>query len=308
MNQRKNNNNRIAIKVHRIKKNFGNITAINDISFELKSGEIFGLLGPNGAGKSTTLAVITGLVNPDKGKVEIFCYDVKKNYIKASENLGVLVEVPGFYNYLSGYDNLRLFSRVKYVTKKEIHSVLEKLGLITWSDVKVKNYSHGMKKRLGIACALLGNPRALILDEPTSGLDPSGTKMILDLICSLSKNEKISVLMSSNLLHDIESICDRALLISKGKKIFCEEVSELIKPIENSFIIQVEPLNKALSYLKQIESVKKTEKINSNTLKLVLSNSSSAELNKHLVEKGFNIFSIYAAKRTLKDLFLEYES
>jgi ABC-type multidrug transport system ATPase subunit len=296
---------RVVLQVKNIKKNFQDITAVDNLSFDLISGEIFGLLGPNGAGKSTTLAILTGLVKADEGEVKIFSYDLKKSFIKAVKNMGVLVEVPSFYGYLSGFENLKLLSRIKMVKKGEIYATLEKLGMANWAKTKVKNYSSGMKKRLGIACALLGNPKILILDEPTSGLDPKGRQITLDLIKSLSKNESKSVIISSNLLHDIEAICDRALLIDKGKAIFCEQVDKLLKPIENSYTFQIEPFNKAYSTLKSFKGIKKLVKLSSNTVKVVLSNSSSGELNQYLVEKGYKVYEIKMSKRTLQELFLE---
>jgi len=300
--------NNIVIEVDNIKKNFGKIKAIDDLSFEVESGEIFGLMGPNGAGKSTTLGIITGLVKPDKGKVEIFGYDIRKNYIKAIENLGILVETPGYYNYLSGSDNLKLFSRTKKVNKIDIYEALKKVELISRANHKVKSYSLGMKKRLGIAYALLGNPKMLILDEPTTGLDAKGSKMILDLISILSKKEKISVLISSNLLHDIETICDRVLLIDNGKMIFCEPVSQLLEPKEGTFVIEVTPINDAISAIKQLRGVKQVEVLNSNSLKVVVSNITSAELNRYLVEKGYDVLKILPVKRTLQEIFLELKS
>jgi ABC-2 type transport system ATP-binding protein len=299
------NDTPIVLQAKNIKKKFKNITAVDNLSFELRSEEIFGILGPNGAGKSTTLAILTGLVRADEGDVKIFSYDLIKNFVKAAKNLGVLVEVPSFYDYLSGLDNLKLFSRVKNVTKKEIYLALEKLEMTRWAKTKVKAYSSGMKKRLGIACALLGNPKILILDEPTSGLDPKGRQIILDLIKSISKNENKSVIISSNLLHDIEDICDRALLIDNGKAIFCEQVDELLKPIENSYTFRVEPLDKAYSAIKCFRGIERVEKLSSNTVKVVLSNTSSAELNKYLVGKGYNVYEINPAKLTLQKLFLE---
>jgi len=293
------------IQLQNINKSFGCIKAVNGLSFEVYEGEIFGILGLNGAGKSTTLAIITGLVKPDSGDVTIFGYNLKKNFIKAVENLGVLVETPGFYDYLTGYGNLKLFNRFRKVDKKKIEAALEQVGLIEHASRKVKGYSLGMRRRLGLANALLSNPKILILDEPTNGLDQKAVKMILDLIRELSEREKISVLISSNLLQDIEAICDRVLLLDRGEKLFCESVSDLVKPIKNSFTIKVTPTNEAFSFLKKISRVKKVDLIDSNLIKVMLSNISSGELNKFLIENGYNVLEITPVKKTLQDLFLE---
>jgi len=300
--------NNVVLKVNKIKKNFGKIKAIDDLSFEVKSGEVFGLLGPNGAGKSTTLGIITGLIRPDKGSVEIFGCDIGKNFIKAIRNLGISVENPSFYDYLSGIDNLNLFNRTKKVKKTDIYEALEKVELIKQANQKAKSYSLGMRRRLSIASALLSNPKMLILDEPTNGLDPKGAKTILDLISNLAKTEEISVLISSNLLHDIETICDRVLLIDNGKMIFCELVSKLLKPKEDVLIIDVIPINDAFSAIKQLRGVNQVEILNSNSLKVVLTSINSAKLNRYLVEKGYDVLRILPVKRTLQEIFLELKA
>jgi len=300
--------NNMVLKVNKIKKNFGKIKAIDDLSFEVKSGEVFGLLGPNGAGKSTTLGIITGLIRPDKGSVEIFGCDIGKNFIKAIRNLGISVENPSFYDYLSGIDNLNLFNRTKKVKKTDIYEALEKVELIKQANQKAKSYSLGMRRRLSIASALLSNPKMLILDEPTNGLDPKGAKTILDLISNLAKTEEISVLISSNLLHDIETICDRVLLIDNGKMIFCELVSKLLKPKEDVLIIDVIPINDAFSAIKQLRGVNQVEILNSNSLKVVLTSINSAKLNRYLVEKGYDVLRILPVKRTLQEIFLELKA
>lgn len=300
--------NNVVLKVNKIKKNFGKIKAIDDLSFEVKSGEVFGLLGPNGAGKSTTLGIITGLIRPDKGSVEIFGCDIGKNFIKAIRNLGISVENPSFYDYLSGIDNLNLFNRTKKAKKTDIYEALEKVELIKQANQKAKSYSLGMRRRLSIASALLSNPKMLILDEPTNGLDPKGAKTILDLISNLSRTEGISVLISSNLLHDIETICDRILLIDNGKMIFCELVSKLLKPKEDVLIIDVIPINDAFSAIKQLRGVNQVEILNSNSLKVVLTSINSAKLNRYLVEKGYDVLRILPVKRTLQEIFLELKA
>ena len=300
--------NNVVLKVNKIKKNFGKIKAIDDLSFEVKSGEVFGLLGPNGAGKSTTLGIITGLIRPDKGSVEIFGCDIRKNFIKAIRNLGISVENPSFYDYLSGIDNLNLFNRTKKAKKTDIYEALEKVELIKQANQKAKSYSLGMRRRLSIASALLSNPKMLILDEPTNGLDPKGAKIILDLISNLSRTEGISVLISSNLLHDIETICDRVLLIDNGKMIFCELVSKLLKPKEDVLIIDVIPINDAFSAIKQLRGVNQVEILNSNSLKVVLTSINSAKLNRYLIEKGYDVLRILPVKRTLQEIFLELKA
>lgn len=294
-----------VLKVDNLKKSFGKNIAVDGVSFEVYEGEIFGILGPNGAGKSTTLSIITGLVKPDSGDVTIFGTGIKKNFVAAIKNLGILVENPGFYNHLTAHDNLVLFTRLREVEKNEITSTLEELGLGEHAKRKVKDYSLGMKRRLGLANALLGRPKILVLDEPTNGLDQKGVKRVLDVIFALSKREKISVVFASNLLHDIEAICDRALLIDKGRGIFCKPINELIEPAEKSFKIKVIPTEGAIDFLKQIDGIRDIELIESNVIKVVVSNNCSSEVNRVLVEKGYDVFEISPVRRTLRELFLE---
>jgi len=294
-----------VLSVDSLSKSFGQVRAVDRISFEVQEGEIFGILGPNGAGKSTTLAMITGLVRPDMGVIRLHGFDLRKNPREAKKNLGVLNEVPGFYNHLSAADNLRLFGRFRDSTPIEIRVGLEKVGLSAQRNNKVRTFSQGMRKRLGLANALLGCPKILILDEPTNDLDPKGTKVILDLIKSLSTEKKISVVISSNLLNDIEAVCDRALLIDKGRVLFCESVRDLLKPGENTYLLKVKPLDKALVTLRSLDGVKSADYADEGSLSIILSGLTAAELNRQLVNCGYDICEFSPIKKTLQELFLQ---
>lgn len=288
-----------------LEKSFKEVRAVKGISFEVREGEIFGILGPNGAGKSTTLAMITGLVRADRGSIRILGFDIKKNYKEAVENVGVLVENPGFYGHLSAFDNLHLFGRFKGCSPTEIDLILAKVGLEAYSKKKVRTYSQGMRKRLAIANSLLGRPKLLVLDEPTSGLDPRGAKTILDLIESLSAEKKISVVISSNLLDDIEAICDRTLIINEGRAVVCKPVRELVRPDESSYLLRVEPAERALSVITSLPGVKSAERADEGDIRIVLSGLSPAELNRRLVDRGLDVYEMKPVKKTLKELFLQ---
>lgn len=293
------------LTVDNLRKRFGKILAVDGVSFDVKEGEIFGILGPNGAGKSTILAMITGLVWANEGTVRLHGFEIRKNYREAVKNLGVLLENPGFYWHLSAFDNLWLFGRFKESSPAEIHGVLDKVGLGAHSKTKVKSFSQGMRKRLGLANALLGDPGLLILDEPTNSLDPKGAKIILDLIKSLSTEKNISIVISSNLLYDIEAVCDRALLIDKGRIVFCESVRDLLLSGEASYIIRIEPIEKARLMLLALNGVKSVEYIDDESLRIALVGLSPAELNRQLVEQGFNVSELNPVKQTLQELFLQ---
>jgi len=291
-----------------LQKKFGDVRAVDGISFEVWEGEIFGILGPNGAGKSTTLAMITGLVKADTGTIKLLGYDLKRNYKEAVKDLGVLVENPGFYGHLSAFDNLRLFGRFREHSPAEVHRVLGTVGLEACTEKKVRTFSQGMRKRLGLANALLGRPKLLILDEPTNGLDPKGTKTILDLIKSLSVRNKVSIVISSNLLDDIETVCVRTLIINEGKTFLCKAVRDLLAPGHDTYRIKVEPGEKALSVIRAVSGVKSAESVDEGYLRIVLSGLSPAELNRRLIAQGLDVFELNPIKKSLKELFIQLKN
>lgn len=294
--------------VENLQKKFGDVLAVNAISFEVQEGEIFGILGPNGAGKSTTLSIITGLIKAEKGTVTIGGHDLRENYKKAAANLGVLIENPGFYGHLSAFRNLNILGRFRERTPDKIFNILEKVGLAAYAGKKVKTFSQGMRKRLGLANALLGRPRLLILDEPTSGLDPRGTKDILDLIKGLAAANKTSVVISSNRLDDIETVCDRTLIIKEGRPLLCKPVKDLLGFGDQRYMIRVEPLEKALSVVKFMSGVKLAQRADERVLYVVLSGLSPAELNRDLISQGFDVYELMPIIKTLKELFFELNS
>jgi ABC-2 type transport system ATP-binding protein len=295
---------RIVLKANGLIKRFGKVLAVDGLSFEVQEGEVFGILGPNGAGKSTTLAIITGLVKADTGTIQLLGFNLKRNYKEAVKDLGVLVENPGFYGHLSAFKNLRLFGRFRERSRAEVQRVLGTVGLEAYAQKKVRTFSQGMRKRLGLANALLGRPKLLILDEPTNGLDPKGTKTILDLIKSLSVINKVSIVISSNLVDDIERICDRALIINEGKTLACKAVRDLLAPGPDTYRIKVEPAEKALAVIRAVPGVKSAESADEGYLRIVLSGLSPAELNRCLVTQGVDVFELSPIRKSLRELLV----
>ncbi len=189
-----------AIRTEGLTKHYGEFAAVEDVSLEVRPGEIFGFLGPNGAGKTTTIRMLLGLVAPTAGRALLFGKDVAREFKVAIANVGAFVEGPAFYSFLSGRRNLRLFGKLSGgVSEARIDEVLEWTGLTAPADSRVSKYSHGMRQRLGIALALLEEPRLLILDEPTNGLDPQGTREIRELMRRLCSEFETSILVSSHL-------------------------------------------------------------------------------------------------------------
>ena len=206
------------LRIENLNKSFGKKKILKNVSFNVNEGDILGFIGPNGAGKTTTIKMILGLQSINSGTVTINGYDIKKNFEKAIEKVGTIVENPDLYMYLSGYDNLKLISNLyKNVDKKRIDEVIKIVKLETRINDKVSKYSLGMRQRLGIAQALLHKPNLLILDEPTNGLDPEGIKELRDIIKRLATKEKVGVVISSHNLSELESFCNKIVIIKNGE-------------------------------------------------------------------------------------------
>jgi ABC-2 type transport system ATP-binding protein len=220
---------RPILKTENLKKKIGSRTIVSDISLELSEGEIFGFLGPNGAGKTTTIKMITGLSRITGGNIYIDGHSVKSEYKAAMRHMGCIVENPEMYKYMSGYDNLKLFARMYgKADKKRLYELAGTVGLENAIKDKVKTYSLGMKQRLGIAQALLSNPKLLVLDEPTNGLDPAGIKEVRELLKALAKEQKLTVFVSSHILAEMQQMCDRVSIINKGRIVTTKPVGELV--------------------------------------------------------------------------------
>jgi ABC-2 type transport system ATP-binding protein len=202
-------------------KSFGGKPALTDVSFNVKRGEIYGMLGHNGAGKSTSLGIILGMVMPDAGDVTIGGISVLKNRSQALAKVGAVFEAPAFYEYLSGWENLKiLMSYSNGFDPRAAREVIEQVGLSKRVHSKVRTYSHGMRQRLALAQALLPEPEVLLLDEPTDGLDPEGIKWFRDFILNLRKERGMTVLFNSHLLAEVELMCDRVAILREGKRVF----------------------------------------------------------------------------------------
>ncbi len=215
------------VKVSHLSKKFRGKTVVDDLSFTVNEGDVYGFLGQNGAGKSTTIRMLLTLIRPSSGEIELFGMNLHNERKKILQQIGAVIEKPDLYKYLTGYENLSLFARMSGMRadKKDLIRQLEMVGIADRANDKVRTYSQGMKQRLGIAVALIHNPRLIILDEPTNGLDPQGIADMRNLILHLSRHLKKTIIVSSHLLHEIEQISTRMLIIDKGKKMVEGEVS-----------------------------------------------------------------------------------
>ena len=221
--------NRVVLSVENLTKRYNERYAVNNISFTLYEGQIFGFLGATGAGKSTTIKMLTGLTSITSGNAYINGYSVKTNFEKAISNVGAIIEIPQFYPYLSGYNNLKFFARLSphKVSDSRIMEVANLVGLGQRIKDRVSNYSLGMKQRLGVAQALLHNPKILILDEPTNGLDANGIREFRILLKTLALRENICILISSHILAEMENLCDMIAIIDKGQIIEFKTLDEI---------------------------------------------------------------------------------
>lgn len=239
----------ITMEVRGLRKKIGNKDIIRGIDFTLKRGEVFGFLGPNGSGKTTTIRMLVGLIHPTAGSIKVCGYDLQKDFNQAISKLGCIVENPELYSFLSGWDNLKYFARmIKGVDDRRLREVIELVGLQARIQDRVKTYSLGMRQRLGIAQALLSRPQVLILDEPTNGLDPAGIREMREFIRKLAEEEGLTVFVSSHLLSEIQLMCDRVAIISKGQVIHVTEVAQLLSQNEKMYW-RLEPLDKGREVL-----------------------------------------------------------
>lgn len=292
----------VTLSVDRLKKTIRKKEIIKGLSFELQKGEVFGFLGPNGAGKTTTIRMLVGLIKPTSGHISICGYDLEKHFTKAIRNIGCIVENPELYSYLSGRENLEYFRRmIPGVTKGRIDEVVHLVRLEHRIDDRVSTYSLGMRQRLGIAQALLSSPKVLILDEPTNGLDPMGIREMREFIRFLAEKEGLTVLVSSHLLSEIQLMCDRVAIMSKGTILRIDSVESLLTERER-VIWHAAPINKARDILsEQTEILAEKD----GTLVTINDETLIPLWNKRLVEEGINVKGIEVKLPALEDLFIE---
>ena len=232
-------------------KKFSDFTAVNNLTFNVNKGDIYGFLGPNGAGKSTSLRMVLGLIHPTSGTVMVNNQTVNKTNRKYLSSIGALIERPDFYTNLSAYDNLKILAKLSNLRdKKRINEVLEEVGLIKKANVKVGSFSQGMKQRLGIAQALLHQPELIILDEPSNGLDPQGQIDMRKLIQRINSDLGITIIISSHILSEIEQIANRMIVINNGEKIVEGNVTQLMNSEQMKVRIKVNQLNSLKELLK----------------------------------------------------------
>ncbi len=281
------------LEVKNLTKEIGKKKILDDISFNIDKGCIFGIVGVNGAGKSTLLKTIVGLYKPTKGSIKINGYDNVKQYEKAMESVGSVIETPAMYNYLTGEENLEVFKMMfKGVDTEKVREIVKLVSLEGSVYKKLKKYSLGMRQRLGLATALMNNPKLLILDEPTNGLDPLGIKDLREFLSTLKNT---TIIISSHILSEIEALCDKVMFLDKGRVV---EIKELNKNEVKKKLIKFDVDNYRLAY-----SILSEYDI-SRDLKIEIEENEIPILNRELVNSGINVYRICESSSNLESEFL----
>ncbi|MBG9793340.1 ABC transporter ATP-binding protein [Paenibacillus dendritiformis] len=297
-----------VVELEGVTKKIRGKTIIDNLSFRVRRGEVYGFLGPNGAGKTTTIRMIVGLMSMTSGRIRIEGHDIRTDRAKAMTHVGAVVENPELYKFMSGRKNLLHFARLsgKSISEERIEEIVRLVELENAIDKKVKNYSLGMRQRLGIAQALLHDPSILILDEPTNGLDPAGIRQLRDYLRRLAREEKISILVSSHLLSEIELMCDRVVIIQNGKFVGERELNPSADAAEArpaTIYLEVDRAEEALQALAAADWQAARDEARSGITVNVMRNEIPKVVEK-LVHAGIAIYEVRTSAPTLEDTFL----
>ena len=289
------------LSISNLTKKYGSITAVDNLSFTIEKGNVYGILGPNGSGKSTTLGIVLNVVNKTNG--EFHWFRGSETTHQALKKVGAIIERPNFYPYMTAAENLKLVCKIKEVSSGKIDEKLEVVGLLDRKNSKFKTFSLGMKQRLAIASSLLNDPEILILDEPTNGLDPQGIHQIREIIKKIA-SEGTTILLASHLLDEVEKVCTHVVILQKGRSLYTGSV-ENMNASHGFFTLKsenLEVLHKALESIDVISTVKKEGDLLIAYIKEPLE---SSELNKMLFNKGITLSHLVHRKESLEELFLE---
>lgn len=290
----------VILSTTQLKKQYGPIKAVNGLDLNIKKGAVYGILGPNGSGKTTTLGMILGIIHPSSGNYSWFGNGAKD---ENRRKIGALLEQPNFYPYLSGEQNLKVVAKIKGVDEKQIDGILASVNLLERKKSAAKTYSLGMRQRLALASALLGNPEVLVLDEPTNGLDPHGIAEVRDFIINQSAGGR-TIIIASHILDEVEKVCTHVSVIKKGNLLAEGTVAELIKG-EDQIEVSANEMGALLEALKNYSGINKIDPQNNLFILNVDGSFSPSLLNKYLHEKGIHVNHLNARKKRLEEQFLE---
>ena len=289
-----------VLSINNLTKKYGSITAVNQLSLSVEKGNIYGFLGPNGSGKTTTLGIILGILHADEGSYTWFQGKYGKN---ARRQLGALLETPNFYPYMSAVDNLKIVAHIKKVKQPKIDELLQLVDLAHRKDYKFRTFSLGMKQRLAIAAAMIGDPELLIFDEPTNGLDPQGIAEVRNTIIEIANRGK-TILMASHILDEVEKVCTHVAIIKRGNLLATGPVGAILSDDKLIEIASEDMADLAL-VLENHPNVRKIERQNGFFLLAVNPELTTQELNQMAFNKGILLTHLVAKQKSLESEFLE---
>ena len=297
----------MILETKALTKRFGAFTAVEGLDLSVAEGDIFGFLGPNGAGKTTTIRMLLRLIPRTSGEIRIFGRELDREFLAIAQEIGAIVEEPAFYPYLSGRENLKVFGRLSGgVSAARVDECLDRVGLLKRGGDKVRVYSQGMRQRLGIAQALLAKPRLLFLDEPTNGLDPPGIEEMRKLLTGLAREEKVTVLVSSHLLNEVEVLCNRVAILNRGRLVVQGEVAALLETdtvrLELGFDGPAEPVIAVLGALGHGDVARGKDP---QRVVIAAPRRETAALARALVERGIPLTALIPRRPTLEEYFRE---
>ena len=290
------------LSIKNLDKKFGRVHAVNNLSFDIQKGNVYGILGPNGSGKSTTLGIILNVVNKTSG--EFSWFDGNLSTHEALKKVGAIIERPNFYPYMTAIQNLSLICKIKDIATENIEEKLKIVNLFERINSKFRTYSLGMKQRLAIASALLNNPEILILDEPTNGLDPQGIHEIREIIQKIAKNGT-TILLASHLLDEVEKVCSHVVIIREGLKLYSGRVNEMSISYGLFELNTKEPKNKLISTLNKNSSIGDIKEEGDLIIAHLTQQMEASEINTYLFDNGITVSHLVKRKPSLEQQFLD---
>ena len=290
------------LSLKNLDKKFGRVHAVNNLSFDIQKGNVYGILGPNGSGKSTTLGIILNVVNKTSG--EFSWFDGNLSTHQALKKVGAIIERPNFYPYMTAIQNLSLICKIKDISTEKIEEKLKIVNLFERRNSKFKTYSLGMKQRLAIASALLNNPEILILDEPTNGLDPQGIHEIREIIQKIAKNGT-TILLASHLLDEVEKVCSHVVVIRDGVKLYSGSVDKMSASHGLFELNTNEPKNKLISILNNNSHIGSVEEEGDYIIAYLTEEMEASEINNYLFKNGITVSHLVKRKPSLEEQFLD---
>lgn len=291
------------IELHNLTKYFGATRAVDDLTLEVQPGEVFGLLGPEGSGKSTILAMLANLVYPTSGQVRVFGKEIRKNFIQLAPRIGYVLNRPAFYEHLTVSKNLQLFSRLSR-RSVNLDRALDLVGLLHAADREAKDLSIGSRQRLALAVAFLGEPELLILDDPAAGLNPEQSQEVLNLLRYLCERSGVTVLISSQMMHEVEMLCDRVAVLNQGQLVSVGPTDRLLSYDLSTLEVLTEHPESLARRLREESWISQVE-VKPGRVVVKLTDRDPHHLIGFLVEKNYSVSGVIPRRRTLQEYFLK---